>query len=215
MSALLKVILLLPPPRPATHSSPHKIAKGLRRCCFATLTFLTRVHMPSVMLCIHHPTIHTSEANSLLAAPSFISWVLVLISCYAALQEQEQELPPSLHKWEARSRAQDAGCKTQLKRRRTTQAAYPELYPTEGQQKQRKLNAERRGTQWGECRTSVDACGEKGERELHHEGQDFTLVFSRSSTSNGAEATAKEPQKVARPSVGKYAVFYSWLKVYV
>lgn len=81
---------------PATHSSSHKIAKGLRRCCFAILTFLTYAHMPSVMLCAHCPFNHTSEANSLLAVPSFRSWMIILISCYRASQEQRQELPASV-----------------------------------------------------------------------------------------------------------------------
>lgn len=66
--------------------------------------------------------------------------------------------------------------------------------------------------------TLQNTCGcvwRKGAEGTAPEGQDFTLVSSRSSSSNEAEATAKEPQKVARPSVGKYAVFYSWLKVYV
>lgn len=114
-------------PRPATHSSSRKIAKGLCRCCFAILTFLTWAHVPSVMLCVHHPTTHTSEANSLLATASFISWLVILISCYTASQEQRQELPPSLHEGEARSRAQHATCKPQLKRRRTRQGCIPRV----------------------------------------------------------------------------------------
>ena len=63
----------------------------------------------------------------------------------------------------------------------------------------------------------MDVClgKSKGERELHHEGQDFTLASSRSSSSNGAEATAKEPQKVAGPSVCIQAVSYSSVKVSV
>lgn len=154
-------------------------------------------------MCVHHPITHTPEANSLLAAASFRSWVVILISCYTTSQEQRQELPPSLHEWEARSRAQHTSCKPQLKRRRTTQAAYPELYLTEGQQEHWKTNAQRRGPQQGQCRASVDVClgKSKGARKLHHEGQDFTLVSSRSSSSNGAEATAKEPQEVAGPLV--------------
>lgn len=72
-------------PCPTTHSSSHKIAKGLRRCCFAILTFLTYAHMPSVMFCVHCPFNQTSEANSLLAVPSFRSWMIILISCHRAL----------------------------------------------------------------------------------------------------------------------------------
>lgn len=82
-------------PCPATHSSSHKTAKGLCRCCFAVLTFLTHAHMPSVM-CVHCPFSHTSQANSLLAVPSFRNWMIILISCYRASQQQRQELPASV-----------------------------------------------------------------------------------------------------------------------
>lgn len=96
MSALLAVILLPPaPPSPShSHSSSDKIAQGLRRCCFAILTFLTYAHVPSVMLCVHHPITRTSEANSLLAAASFRSWVVIPISCYTGSQEQTGTPPP-------------------------------------------------------------------------------------------------------------------------
>lgn len=92
-------------PCPATHSSSHKIAKGLRRCCFAILTFLTYAHMPSVMLCVHCPFNHTSEANSLLAVPSFRSWMIILISRYRASQEQWQGLSASVQLSEVQSTA--------------------------------------------------------------------------------------------------------------
>lgn len=149
MSALITMILLPPPPCPATHSSSHKVATGLRRCCFAILTFLTYAHVPSVMLCVHCPLIHMSEANSLLAAASFRSWVVILISCYTASQEQRQEPPPSLHEWEATSRAQHASCPYPFQLWFTMQAAYPELYLTEGQQEYWKTECSERRSSAG------------------------------------------------------------------
>jgi len=116
-----------------------------------------------------------AEVNSLLAAAPFSSRAVIL-TCYAASQEQRQPPPRSLHEGEARSRAQHASCKPQL-------------------ENTGKLNAQSRGRQQGQCRASVDVC--LGEREPHREGWDFTPASSRSSSSNGAEAAAKEPQKVA------------------
>lgn len=61
----------------------------------------------------------------------------------------------------------------------------------------------------------MDVClgKSKWERELHQEGQDFTLVPSRSSSSNGAEAAAKEQHRVAEPLVCMQAVSFSRVSV--
>lgn len=150
------------------------------------------------MLCVHRPITHTSEANSLLAAASFRSWVVILISCYTASQEQRDRSyhPPCTRGKqgaEHNTPVVNHNRKGEGHHRQHTQSGIQ----LRGSRNTGKLNAQRGGPQWGQCRASVDVClgKSKGEREQHHKGQDFTLASSQSSSSNGAEATARNHRR--------------------
>lgn len=156
----------------------------------AILTFLTYAHMPSVMLCVHCPFNHTSEANSLLALPSFRSWMIILISCHRALFTGTETGTPCISTTEVWSTELVVKHKKEGQHRQCIQS-WVQLRSSRNTE---KLNAQRSSPWPGQHRASVDICLGKSKwgRELHHEGQDFTLVPSRSSRSNGVKATAKE-----------------------